>query len=266
MPLGRLTRLGRARTRGGAGPAPGDDRRARGDPGRRRQAARRSSRTRCRRSATSSPDPAARRLEFDAGDLDIEDLIDDEERRRHDDGARLHQDRGRRRVPHPGPGRSGRGRAPSCATRTTSRTSSTRPPTRTCCSSRTGARSTGSRRTRSRCGTAPPRARRSSTCCRSSAGRAHPDDHRHPRLRDPPLPVLRHPQRHGEEDPVQRLRLVAAGRPHRHHPARRRRARPGHAHLRRRRHPDGVAEAARRSASPRTTCVRWAAPPPACGA
>ena len=49
--------------------------------------------------------------------------------------------------------------------------------------------------------------------------RADPGDHRHPRLRDAPLPVLRHPQGAGEEDPVQRVRLVAAQRPHRHQPA-----------------------------------------------
>ena len=37
-----------------------------------------------------------------------------------------------------------------------------------------------------------------------------PGDHRHPRLRDEPVPVLRHHARAGEEDHVHRVRLVAA--------------------------------------------------------
>ena len=53
------------------------------------------------------------------------------------------------------------------------------------------------------------------------AQRDHPGHHRHPRLRDQPLPVLRHPQGAGQEDQVHRIRLVAAGRPDRHQPARR---------------------------------------------
>ena len=40
--------------------------------------------------------------------------------------------------------------------------------------------------------------------------RARPGRHRHPRLRDPPVPVLRDPRRRREEDPVQRVRLVRA--------------------------------------------------------
>ena len=43
----------------------------------------------------------------------------------------------------------------------------------------------------------------------------------------------------GEEDQVHRVRLVAAGRAHRHQPARRRRAGAGHPHQRRRRHLHG---------------------------
>jgi hypothetical protein len=46
----------------------------------------------------------------------------------------------------------------------------------------------------------------------AAAGRDDPDDHRHPGLRDQPVPVLRHPQRCGQEDAVQRLRLVACRR------------------------------------------------------
>ena len=70
-------------------------------------------------------------------------------------------------------------------------------------------------------------------------GETHPGHHRHPRLRDQPVPVLRHPQGSGQEDQVHRVRLVAAGRPHRHQPARRRRAGQGHPHQRRRRHLHG---------------------------
>ena len=73
----------------------------------------------------------------------------------------------------------------------------------------------------------------------AAAGRDDPGHHRHPRLRDQPLPVLRHPQRAGQEDQVHRVRLVAAGRPHRHQPARRRRAGQGHPHQRGRRHLHG---------------------------
>ena len=46
----------------------------------------------------------------------------------------------------------------------------------------------------------------------AAARRAHPGDHRHPRLRDQPVPVLRHQEGPGEEDEVQRVRLVAAHR------------------------------------------------------
>ena len=74
----------------------------------------------------------------------------------------------------------------------------------------------------------------------AAAGRAHPDDHRHARLRDEPVPVLRHQERPGEEDQVQRVRLVAAHRHHRHQPPRRRRAGEGHPHQRWRRHPDAL--------------------------
>ena len=73
----------------------------------------------------------------------------------------------------------------------------------------------------------------------AAAGRAHPGHHRHPRLRDRPLPVLRHPHGPGQEDHVHRVRHVAAGRAHRHQPARRRRAGRGHPDQRRRRHLHG---------------------------
>ena len=55
----------------------------------------------------------------------------------------------------------------------------------------------------------------------AAARRTHRSGHRHPRLRVQPVPVLRHPQGPGQEDPVHRVRLVAPGRAHRHQPARR---------------------------------------------
>ena len=71
----------------------------------------------------------------------------------------------------------------------------------------------------------------------------------------------------GQEDQVHRVRLVAAGRAHRHQPARRRRAG-------RRSSPPTAATTSSWSVQagpghplqPRTTCGPWAAPPPACGA
>ena len=54
-------------------------RRARGDPRRRGRAARRHQGRAARRSATSSPPSAASKITLDPGDMNIEDLIDDEE-------------------------------------------------------------------------------------------------------------------------------------------------------------------------------------------
>ena len=71
------------------------------------------------------------------------------------------------------------------------------------------------------------------------AGRDDPGDHRHPRLRRRALPVLRHPQGHGQEDVVRRVRLEPSRRAHRHQPARRRRAGAGHRDQRQRRHLHG---------------------------
>ena len=67
------------RARGRAGRAARDDRRARGDPRRRRASCAASSRTSSPRSARSSPTTARAEITFDPGDIDIEDLIDDEE-------------------------------------------------------------------------------------------------------------------------------------------------------------------------------------------
>ena len=148
--LGRLTRLGRTDLEEEMAELRADHRRARGDPRPTRASCARSSRTSWARSGRSSPTTAPHRDHLRPGDIDIEDLIDDEELVVTMSASGLHQDRPGRRLPHPGPRRPGRRRAPSCGTRTTSPTSSTPPPTPTCCSSRTGAGCTGSRRTRSR--------------------------------------------------------------------------------------------------------------------
>ena len=100
----------------------------------------------------------------------------------------------------------------------------------------------------------------------AAARRAHPDDHRHTRLRDEPLPLLRHQEGPGQEDQVQRVRLLAANRHHRDQPPRQRRAREGHPHQWRRRHPHAVQARPGDPLFARTTSARWAAPRPACGA
>ena len=89
-------------------------------------------------------------ITFDTGDIDIEDLIDDEELVVTHVAKRLHQDRRRRRVPHAGPRRPRRGRRQAPRRGLRHPRSSTPRPTPTCCSSPTAAGSTGSRRTRSR--------------------------------------------------------------------------------------------------------------------
>ena len=71
------------------------------------------------------------------------------------------------------------------------------------------------------------------------AGRDHPGDHRHPRLRRRAQPVLRHPPGRGQEDVVPRVRQRSARRADRAQPARRRRAGPGHRDQRHRRHLHG---------------------------
>ena len=76
---------------------------------------------------------------------------------------------------------------------------------------------------------------------RAAARRAHRSDHRHAHLRRRRLPVLRDPQRHGEEDADVGVRLVAAQRPDRDQPQRRRRAGAGHPDDRHRRRVHGVA-------------------------
>ena len=159
--------------------------------------------------------------------------------RRHDVGQGLHQDRRRSTRSRARVAAAAAWPAPSSRTRTTSPTSSPPRRTPTCCSSRTSGRVY-----RLKAHEIPMKER----TARGTAivnllplqpGETDPDDHRHARLRDQPVPVLRHQQRPGQEDQVQRVRLVAARRPHRHQPARRRRAGEGHPDQRRRRHLHG---------------------------
>ncbi len=156
-------------------------------------------------------------IEFDLGDLDIEDLIDDEELVVMMTAQRLHQVGLRRLVPHAGTRRPRRGRGavegrglrhrphphdrplvPAVLLEPRSRL----PPQ--------GAPHPRGRADRSGTGAGEP--------APAPARRADRHRDRHPRLRDPPVPVLRDQGRRGEEDAVQRLRLAAAGRAHRGEP------------------------------------------------
>ena len=149
MPLRRLTGLERQKLHRRVRRAHGHDHRAGVDPGRRRQAPQRHQGRAHRdpRQVRQRP-PQHHHLRPGRPRHPRPDR-----RRRvrgHPVEGRLHQDRGRRRLPAPGPRRPGRDRGEAAATRTTSSTCSPRPPTPTCCSSRPGAGSTGSGPTRSR--------------------------------------------------------------------------------------------------------------------
>ena len=79
MTLGQLTRLARIDIENEIAELRDDHRRAPGDPRRRRSCSGASSRRSCSRSGSSSPPRAASKITLDYGDIDIEDLIDDEE-------------------------------------------------------------------------------------------------------------------------------------------------------------------------------------------
>ena len=82
----------------------------------------------------------------------------------HHHPRRVHQAHPQRQLPVAAPRRPRASRAPSCAPTTSSSTSSSRPRTTGCCSSRTPAASTAPRRTRSRRRAATPRDSTSRTC------------------------------------------------------------------------------------------------------
>ena len=191
MQLSRLTRLGPVPARGGDGAAPAAHRRARGDPRRPRRAHAASSRTRSARSARSYATPASvqdhlrRRRHGHRGPHRRRGP------RRHDVGQGLREDRLRRRLPQPGPRRPRRRRSEAARrglrrphrhdhrARLPAVLLQPRPrvPPEGARDPDEGAH--GSRHRHREPAPAPAR-------------RAHPGDHRHPRLRDEPVPVLRH--------------------------------------------------------------------------
>ena len=158
------------------------DRRARGDPRRRRQAARRSSRTSWPRSGTKFATPRRAQITL--------------RHRRHDDrgphrrrGARRRDDRrpatsrpSRPTRSDPGPRRPRRRAAPSSRTRTRQPRHPHHARTPTCCSSPTAAGSTGCGRTRSPRRSARPRACPIVNLLPLQPDEHDPGDHRHPRL------------------------------------------------------------------------------------
>ena len=150
--------------------------------------------------------PRIARITHDPGEMNVEDLLDDKDLlvimtragyiKSVDADAFRTQGRGGRGVA----GASSRKKTWSCA-------SCTRLRTPISCSSQPWPRATGCARTRSPSATArkghPDR-----QPAAAHTRRAHPSDHRHARLRDEPLPVLRHQARPGQEDVVLRVRQV----------------------------------------------------------
>ncbi len=149
MALRRLAALERQKLRDEFDELGADDRRARGDPRRRGEVARRHQ-GRAHRDPRQVRRRPAHEITTDPGDLADLDLIEDEELVLDAVAPRLRQDGVGRPVPHPGPRRQGRarrqpargglGRAPPHAP----------PRTRICCSSRTAVVCTDCARTRSR--------------------------------------------------------------------------------------------------------------------
>ena len=109
--------------------------------------------------------PRRAEITFDAGDMNAEDLIDDEELVITMTRAGYVKAVPASQLPDPGPRRAGRAGGQPARRRTWSPGSSTPAPTPTCCSSPTGARCTGCGPTRSRSRSARLGARPSSTCC-----------------------------------------------------------------------------------------------------
>ena len=201
-----------------------------------RAAQRRHQATRSPRSRTSSPRPACARSTFDDGDIDIEDLIDDEElvvvMTAGQYVKTVAADTFRTQ------GRGGRGVARRQAERRGLRhvIFTTAHAYLLFFSNRGQVYRLKAHEIPSM--SAPPRACRSSTCCRCSPTSTSRRSST-PATTRRTVPVLRHQERHGQEDHVQRLRLEPPRRPDRHQPARRRRAGAGHRDQRQRRHLHG---------------------------
>ena len=239
MQLRQLTRLSRIDLETELADVRDDDRRARGDPRRRRCCcAGHQGRAGCR-SRRSSPRRGVCQITLDSGEMSIEDLVDDKELVVVMTEAQYVKSVPAGAVQDPGAAaaaawqrRQAQGRRP-------------RPPRHLHHGPRLPAVLLQPRQGVPPAGARDPRARAHGQGhadrqpAAAAAGRDDPGDHRHPRLRRRALPVLRHPQGHGEEDGVRRLRLEPPRRADRHQPARRRRAGAGHRDRRRRRHLHG---------------------------
>ena len=111
MQLGRLTRLGRTELEEEMAKLREHDRRARGDPRLTDEKLRTVIKDRARRDPREVRHrPRRSKITFDTGDIDIEDLIDDEDLDRHAVGQGLRQDDAGRHVPHAGSRRAWRRR------------------------------------------------------------------------------------------------------------------------------------------------------------
>ena len=160
-----------------------------------------------------------------------------------DHGKRLHQAAAADHLPHAGPRRGRRDGHGHSRRTTTSSTCSSPRPTTTCCSSRRVGKVYRVKVHELPTGHAPVQGPRAGQRAAAAPGRARAGRDRHARLQRGPLPAVRDPQRHRQEDRVQGLRHGAQGR--RHHRAqdpRGRRADRRAPDRRRRRHPDGLAQ------------------------
>ena len=183
---------------------------------------------------------------------------------RHHVQGRLHQDGGGRRLPHPGPRRPGRGRGPSCATTTTSSAS-----VHTTAHAFLLFFSNRGKVYRLKAHEIPMKERTARGTAIVNLLPLVPGEKIQAIIdtRDYETSrflVLRHQEGPGQEDPLHRVRLVPARRPHRHQPAGRRRAGAGHPDRRRRRHLHGRQVGHDRPLLARTRCGPRAGRPRAC--
>ena len=198
-------------------------------------------------------------------DLSIEDLIAPAGHGGHAVARRLHEGAAARRVPR------AEARRPRQAgdrrPRKTISSSACSSPTRTTtsCASPTAGACTGSRSTKCRRAAAPRAASRSSTWCRSRRTRRSPRSCRSRSSTTTHFVFMATAHGHGQEDAAVRFLAAAAVGHHRGRPGRRRLPDRRRAHRRQARR-DAVPPAARRCASTRTTCARWAATRTACAA
>ena len=160
-------------------------------------------------------------ITHDPGDMNVEDLVEDEETRRHHESGRLRQGRLGRRLPHPGPGWSrrpgGQAQGGGPDRRRGAHVGSRPPPA--LLQPGTGLPAAGPRDPDEGAHGAGDGHRQPSA---AGPQRDHPGHHRHPRLPGRQLPGLRHQVGADQEDRVQRVRQVPTRGLHRHQPPRRR--------------------------------------------